>query len=285
MLEPVRRLGDTLLALRSSPTALLKFLAALAALAMVAYRFANFDLVPFILDEPYFLTAAREQVLSGHWVSASPIQGTQGTTYGPTVLWFYGVVHQLFGSAPQTSILAMCALVTLSHVALAVALTRLFRGDALFLAALLALVAASPYQFFWSRLAWDQMVNVGASCTVALLCLPGPPGWIRRVALGLVLGFAISSHLMVLPLVALTFAVLALEQLPPPPVAGAHARARARRRAPGQPAVPGISPRQPSESASRLGPVLLVPAGRAPDPTRPRGLHLGARLLLRSGMA
>jgi hypothetical protein len=209
----MRRLGETLHALRSSPTALLKSLAALVALAMVAYRFANFDLVSFILDEPYFLTAARDQVLTGHWVSASPIQGTQGTTYGPTVLWFYGVVHLLFGSAPQTSILAMCALLTLSHVALAVALTRLFRGDALFLAALLALVAASPYQFFWSRLAWDQMVNVGASCTVALLCLPGPLGWIRRVGLGLVIGFAISSHLMVLPLVALTFAVLAFEQL------------------------------------------------------------------------
>jgi hypothetical protein len=185
---------------------------ALVALAMVFYRLANFDLVSFILDEPHFLTAARDQVLTGHWVSASPIQGTQGTTYGPTVMWFYGAVHWLFGSAPQTSILAMCLLVTLSHLALALGVTRLFREDALFLAAVLALIAASPYQFFWSRLAWDQMVNVGASFTVALLCLPGPLGWGRRVALGLVLGLAISSHLMVLPLVALTCLVLAFEQ-------------------------------------------------------------------------
>ncbi|MBN1203654.1 MAG: hypothetical protein JXB05_01855 [Myxococcaceae bacterium] len=204
---------ERLQAVRTSPAALLKGLAVLAALAMLAYRFANFDLVPFISDEPHFLVGANEQLRTGQWLSASPIRGTQGTTYGPTVLWFYGVIHLLFGDAPQTSILAMCITVTLAHAALALALTRLFRGDALFLAAMLALVAASPYQFFWSRLAWDQMVNVCASLAVVLLCLPGPLGWLRRVLLGVVLGFAVSSHLMVLPLVALTFAVLTLEQL------------------------------------------------------------------------
>jgi hypothetical protein len=212
----MRSLSERLQAVRASPSALLKGLAVVAALGMLLYRFAHFDLVSFINDEPHFLTAANEQLRTGHWVSASPIQGTQGTTYGPTVLWFYGVVHLLFGEAPQTSILAMCITVTLAHGAVALALTRVFRGDALFFAAMLALVAASPYQFFWSRLAWDQMVNVFASWTVVLLGLPGPLGWIRRVLLGLVLGFAISSHLMVLPLVALTFAVLALEHLRQP---------------------------------------------------------------------
>jgi hypothetical protein len=62
--------------------------------------------------------------------------GTQGVTYGPAVLWFYGVVHALFGEAPGTSILVMCFTVTLAHLALVVALTRLFRGDVLLLAAL-----------------------------------------------------------------------------------------------------------------------------------------------------
>ncbi len=191
----------------------LKALAALAALAMVGYRFAHFDLVSFIHDEPYFLAAANDQLLTGQWLSASPIRGTQGATYGPTVLWFYGVVHAIFGPAPETSILAMCAMVTVAHGALALALTRLFRGDALLFAALLALVASSPYQFFWSRLAWDQMVNLCAAWIVVLLSLPGPWGWLRRLLLGLVIGLAISSHLMALPLVALALAVLALEHL------------------------------------------------------------------------
>lgn len=212
MRESAWRLGGPLHPPRSSTGTWLKRLAALLALGMLFYRLANLELLPFILDEPQFLTAARNQLLTGHWASSSPIQGTQGAIYGPTASWFYGAVHWLFGSAPQTSALAMCLLVTLSHLALAVALTRLFREDALFLAVMLALIAASPYQFFWSRLAWDQTSNAGASCIVALLCLPGPLGWGRRVVLGLVLGLAISTHLMVLPLAALTCLVLAFEQ-------------------------------------------------------------------------
>lgn len=208
MRHPAARLQ----ALRS-PSALLSGLAVLAALAMMAYRLMNFDLVSFINDEPQFLTAANEQLRTGHWVSASPLTGTQGTVYGPTVVWFYGAVHKLFGDAPQTSILVMCLTLTVAHVALALALARLFRGGPVLFAALLALVAASPYQFFWSRLAWDQMVNICASWTVVLLCLPGPWSWRRSAGLGLVLGLAISSHLMVLPLAALSFAVLGLEQL------------------------------------------------------------------------
>ncbi len=187
-------------------------LALVAAVLMLGYRFANVELTPFILDEPRFLQAAYAQVSTGQWLSASPLVGTQGVTYGPSVLWFYGLVHLLLGPDPRTSILVMCATVTLAHAALALSVARLFRGGWLLAAALLALVASSPYQFFWSRLAWDQLVNVCAAWTVVLLSLPGPLGWGRRLALGAVLGVAISSHLMVVPLVALTLAVLAWEQ-------------------------------------------------------------------------
>jgi hypothetical protein len=137
--------------------------------------------------------------------------GTQGVTYGPSVLWFYGGVHALLGPAPERSILAMCALLTLSHLALALALARLLRGGPLLAALLVGLLAASPYQFFWSRLAWDQLVNVCAAWALVLLATRAPLGAARSLALGLVLGVAVSSHLMVLPLVALVFAVLAWE--------------------------------------------------------------------------
>jgi hypothetical protein len=194
----------------------LEVLAVLVAVGMLLFRFAHFDLVPFILDEPQFLRAAHGQLGGGHWLSASPLVGTQGVTYGPSVLWFYGAVQKVLGPAPRRDLMAMCVLVTLSHGAFAFAVSRMFRGGALLFAALLALVAASPYQFFWSRLAWDQLVNVCAAWTVVLLCAPGPLGWGRRLALGAVLGLAISSHLMVVPLVALTFAVLGLERLREP---------------------------------------------------------------------
>ena len=43
------------------------------AAAALCYRFFNRPLCAFIMDEPHFLTAARQQVLTGHWVSAAPI--------------------------------------------------------------------------------------------------------------------------------------------------------------------------------------------------------------------
>ena len=196
----------------------LELLAVLIAVGMLLFRFAHPELVPFILDEPQFLRAAHAQLGSGHWLSASPLVGTQGISYGPSVLWFYGAVQKVLGPAPQRSLFVMCALVTLAHAAFALAVSRLLRGGPLLFAALLALVAASPYQFFWSRLAWDQLVDVCAAWTVVLLCVPGPLGWGRRLGLGVVLGLALSSHLMVVPLVALTFTVLGLERLREPRV-------------------------------------------------------------------
>ena len=69
---------------------------ALAALGMIVFRLWRLGDAPFIQDEPIFLTTAREQLRTGHWVSASPIPGTYGFRYGPSVFWFYGVVQSLF---------------------------------------------------------------------------------------------------------------------------------------------------------------------------------------------
>ena len=72
----------------------------LLALLMLGYRLVNLDLLPFINDEPRFLAAAHGQLGTGQWLSASPVMGTQGMYYGPSVFWFYGVVQLVLARAP-----------------------------------------------------------------------------------------------------------------------------------------------------------------------------------------
>lgn len=178
---------------------------------MIAYRYANLGSVSFINDEPAFLTAARAQLGGGHWVSVSPLVGKQGLHYGPTVLWFYGVVHLLFGSDPATHIFAMLTCMVAAHVALAYGIARRF--GSLQGATALAFIASSPYQFFWSRLAWDQTVDVGSALIAFAFCAYDRITPRVAVFLGITIGLAVSSHLMVLPLAAVACAFIAFESI------------------------------------------------------------------------
>jgi hypothetical protein len=181
------------------------------ALGLLGYRFAHPDLVAFARDEPQFLAAAREQVRTGHWVSANPLYGNVGLRYGPTAFWFFGVVQLLFGDAPRTAIVAMGLLVTLSHLAFAGAVTRLFNGGAILFAVLVAFIASSPYEFMWSRLAWDVASCAFAFLSVAVLCASRelrPP---HAIGLGVLMGLALSSHPMVTPFVLATGIALVWE--------------------------------------------------------------------------
>jgi len=189
---------------------------ALAALGMIVFRLWRLGDAPFIQDEPIFLTTAREQLRTGHWVSASPIPGTYGFRYGPSVFWFYGVVQSLFGPAPKASIAAMCVALCVAHIALAAGLARVHGGGWLLFATLLAFIASSPFQFIWSRLAWDQTVNFCAAWAVFLLCSRGELRLRALLPLGFVLGYAISSHLMAVPLVACVGVVIATERFRSP---------------------------------------------------------------------
>jgi hypothetical protein len=181
------------------------------AVTMLAYRFAHISLASFIRDEPVKLASAQAQLLSGTWVSSDGT-GTAGVIYGPASLWFFRVVHQFFGPDPSYSILAVCVVATLTQLALAWALTDLFEGGLVLFAVLTAWLASSPYQFFWSRLAWEFGANAGSIWLVILMCRPRSNSIVRALVLGAVLGFMISSHLMVLPLVALAFAIELIEQ-------------------------------------------------------------------------
>ncbi|MGQ0508854.1 MAG: hypothetical protein ACT4TC_26430 [Myxococcaceae bacterium] len=181
---------------------------------MLFYRLAHLDQAPFILDEPHFLDAAWSQLQSGGtWVRASPIAGTQGLTYGPTPIWFYGLVQWVFGPSPVAAIAAMSTLTCLSQLTLAAGVSRALRGGPTVFALVLALLAASPYQFFWSRLAWDQWVNICSGFSVGLLGLTDWK-WKRWpvAVLGLLSGIAFSSHLMSVLLTFLLFTVVLLER-------------------------------------------------------------------------
>jgi hypothetical protein len=190
---------------------------AFVAVGAVVYRFWNLDLAPFILDEPAFLAAARDQLLTGHWVAASTSSpGTQGVDYGASMIWFYSIVQWLFGPSARVSIAAMCLLFTFAQIAFVLAVTRLFDGGIRLFATLLAFVMSSPYQFFWSRLAWNQFANICAFAAVALLCYRGALTVRRAVGIGLVFGIGISSHPMIVPLIAATCVVLFVEHVRTP---------------------------------------------------------------------
>ena len=182
-----------------------------AALSLLSYRFWHLDLAPFARDEPQFLRASGEQLRTGHWLSANPLYGNLGLRYGPAAFWFYGVVQAVGGADPRVAIVAMGLTVTLAQLALVFGVWRLFGGGAAFLAVLVAWVASSPYQFQWSRLAWDLTSNAAVFAAAALLCTYRDLHVGRALALGLAIGLGLATHPMLVPFALAVFAVLGLE--------------------------------------------------------------------------
>jgi hypothetical protein len=183
----------------------------IGALGLLAYRLTGMDAAPFARDEPQFLAAARQQLRTGHWLSANPLFGNLGTRYGAASFWFYGVVQFFFGDAPHTALFAMSLVLTVACLGLAVALTRLLDESLLFFAVLLAWIASSPYLFHWSRMAWDLTSLAGVLGAAAVLCASRDLRIARAVALGLLLGVALSTHPSVAPFVAAVATVLFFE--------------------------------------------------------------------------
>jgi hypothetical protein len=194
--------------LKHTPTWLLVWAA--ACVLLLLQRFSHWGGVPFVNDEAAFLSSARNEVSTNTWVSASPIAGTQGMRYGPSVLWFYAIVQRVFGSDARASIAVMCLLVTLAHALALLGVARAFKLRALDVLGLSAFVASSSYQLFWSRLAWDQLVNVCGSLLLLVLSSLTLSAW-HAVGMGLLIGVGLSSHLFSVPLVVCTFLVLAFE--------------------------------------------------------------------------
>jgi len=183
----------------------------LAALGLLSYRFWHLDLAPFARDEPQFLGASARQLQTGHWLSANPLYGNLGLRYGPAAFWFYGFVQAVAGEDPRVAIVAMGLTVTLAHLALCFALWRLFGGGVAFFAVLVAWVASSPYEFQWSRLAWDLTSNAAVFAAAALLCTYRDLGVGRALTLGTAIGLGLATHPMLMPFAFAALAVVGAE--------------------------------------------------------------------------
>lgn len=184
----------------------------LAALCVgLIVRLWGLPTAPFISDEPVLLSAARDQLVTGRWVAVSPLNGTQGVHYGPTVIWFYSCLQWAFGYGPMAALVAMCILTTAAQALVATTAARVFGGGRMAFLLTFALLLSSPYLYYWSRLAWDQSVLICVAAVVAVL------GWRpdlrigHAVTVGVLLGLAISSHLMVVPFAACVIGVVGWE--------------------------------------------------------------------------
>ncbi len=178
-----------------------------AALVVVGLRFADRDLVPYILDEPHFQDVAEAHVRARTWATISPLTGNLGIAYGPAPVWFYTAVHHLVGPRPERSVLAVTLFLSFTELLLAAALARSLRGGWLLFATLSVLLSASPFLFFWSRVAWEVFSGYIA-LAVALLAKDRVLRIPRGALVGVCLGLGLTSHPMTVPVVLATLAVL-----------------------------------------------------------------------------
>jgi hypothetical protein len=176
------------------------------AVCLFAFRFQDRDLVSYVLDEPQLQEAAQADAVAGRWARISVVHGTQGKRYGPAPLWFYTAVHRLVGPLPERSVLATTLLLTVAQLGLALAVARALGGGAVLFSVLAALLASSPYLFFWSRTGWDNpLLSAFVDASVAVFLWQRLPALLRGALLGVLVGLGLSTHLMALPF---TFAVL-----------------------------------------------------------------------------
>ncbi len=179
------------------------------ALLALGTRFVDRDLGSYVLDEPQLQDAAARDARDGHWAAISVLRGTRGVRYGPAPLWFYAAVHRVAGPRPEAGILAAGLFLTGAVALLSGALARRSEAPPLVLGVALWLAAASPFAFLWSRQGWDNSLLAGfAALTAAVLARPGPVRAGTGALAGVLLGLALGTHLMAVPLAVAVVAVL-----------------------------------------------------------------------------
>ena len=179
------------------------------ALLALGTRFVDRDLGSYVLDEPQLQDAAVRDAREGHWASISVLRGTRGLRYGPAPLWFYAAVHRVAGPRPEAGILGAGLFLTGAVALLAGALARRSEAPPLVAGVALWLAAASPFAFLWSRQGWDNSLLAGfAALTAAVLARPGPVRAGTGALAGVLLGLALGTHLMAMPLAVAVVGVL-----------------------------------------------------------------------------
>jgi hypothetical protein len=182
-------------------------------LLALATRFADRDLVSYVLDEPQIQDAAARDAAAGRWATISPVRGTRGLRYGPAPMWFYTAVHRVAGPLPEAGILAAGLFLTGAMVVLAWALARRSQAPPLVFAVGLWIAAASPFAFLWARQGWDNPLLAGfAALLVAVLARNGPMRAGTAALAGALVGLALNTHLMAIPLAVAVAVVLGTEK-------------------------------------------------------------------------
>ena len=175
-------------------------------------RFVDRGLESYVLDEPQLQDTAARDASTGRWASISNLRGTRGLRYGPAPLWFYTAVHRIAGPRPEAGIVGAGLFLTGAACVLAWVLARRSEAPPLVLATGLWLAAASPFAFLWSRQGWDNPLLAGfASLAVAVLARGEPLRAGGAALTGLLLGLALDTHLMAVPLAVAIALVLVTE--------------------------------------------------------------------------
>lgn len=185
-----------------------KFLYAFAAL-MLGLRFLWLGDTVYILDEAFLQIRIDEHLAAG----TIPFSNSRGSSiplpYGPGGLWFYMLIRQI-SWLPIVNVVAHLLVQLVGFFFFARALQKLFGRDAA--AWCTALAASSPLLFFFARHPWDNTLLIPITGILLWLLQKleegGSPLWIH-LALGLVAGYGLNTHLMFGPVfVGLTLLVL-----------------------------------------------------------------------------
>ena len=160
----------------------------LCALALLALRFYEPGLAPFLFDEPFF-QALIDWHMENRAIPTASIPGNAGIPYGPTALWFYGILRL---ATDRIEVLALChAALSTGGVLVLWALLRRHFGHGAALWGLM-LMAASPLLYFYSRLLWDNSITIPLTAVLLSLTL----SLVRRRHWALCLGWGFTAALL-----------------------------------------------------------------------------------------
>ena len=176
----------------------LEKLAGLLVLAFFIFRIANPADISFILDEPH-LQLILDEHFSKHTLPIHGLDGSQGQAYGPVPLWIYAVIRVFTNQVITIGILHNLIFTFSLLIGFYFCRRHLSRGSDIWF---LLLGLASPLLTFYSRLPWDNTFQFPLS--LALVWLTFSRHEKKHFYSGIISGMLFSTHLMSIPLIAVS---------------------------------------------------------------------------------